>query len=511
MNVQAAMRTAYQERQAGNLTAAEGLCRQILAQQPSHAPALNLLGMLAYKARRLDVAAELIGRAAKLSPENAEIHFNHGLVLGAMGQQEPAAAAYLRCLGLEPASVQALCNLGATLQYMGRYNEAIARYRQVIDIQPQYADAHNNLGSALRAGNDLDGAIECYQRAIALAPTDPTAQNNLANALYGKGDLRAAQAACRAGIALDADFAQGQWTLALLLLVEEDYQHGWPQYEWRLKLRTARPLDTTKPRWYGSDLKGVRLFLHSEQGFGDTLQFIRYAAPLRAMGATVVMACQRELVSLLRGTEGVEETTVMGEALPEFDVHCPLPSVPLAMKTDAGNIPSAAPYVQPDAALVAQWRERIGDENRKKIGLVWAGRLHPDPKRTMPLEALAPLGQIPNVRLFSLQKGNAGVLPAAGAMEMTDWTADLHDFADTAALMTNLDLIITIDTAVAHLAGAMGLKVWTLLPFAPDWRWLLGREDCVWYPTMRLFRQQKPGDWAGTVAAVGSALRTFVA
>jgi hypothetical protein len=272
-------------------------------------------------------------------------------------------------------------------------------------------------------------------------------------------------------------------------------------------------LRSEAPRWDGGDLNGRTVLVHNEQGFGDTIQFIRYLPEVCRRGGKIILACQRELFSLLKGFPGIDHCIANDEPTPpgsvDHQVCCPLLSLPGLLGTTAENIPADIPYLKADAEKARQWRQRLAGEERRKIGLAWAGRPnHPnDHNRSLNFSALAPLAEIPDARLINLQLGPAAGQAAESLLKLTDWTDELKDFSDTAGLIENLDLVITADTAIAHLAGAMGKRVWVLLPFIPDWRWMLKRTDSPWYPTMRLFRQRRIGDWATPIAQVAEALQ----
>ena len=301
-------------------------------------------------------------------------------------------------------------------------------------------------------------------------------------------------------------------SLALALLLQGRFAEGWEAYESRRQIRRiARDPGFVQPFWDGSPLGGRRILLTSEQGFGDTIQFVRYAPLVAARGGRVLLQCKPELKRLLAGQCGIEQVVTPGDATPAFDVWCLLMSLPHLLGTTLQTIPAQVPYLTPDPHLIDKWGKRTAHEPAGlKVGLVWAGGAHNknDRVRSLSLGALAPLAQVPGVRFYSLQKGAASDqarTPPAG-MEMTDWTPELADFADTAALVANLDLVISVDTAVAHLAGAIGKPVWVLLPLSPDFRWLLNRDDSPWYPTVRLFRQPTRGDWASVIERVRRAL-----
>ena len=383
----------------------------------------------------------------------------------------------------------------------GQYDEAIAAHRRSIAINPKSHVPFFNLGNALKDKGQTDEAIAAYRQALGLRPNYPEAHFNVGTSFGDKGQTAEAIAAYRQAIALDPNYAAAHWNLALMLLARGEFQEGFKEHQWRWECKgLPRRRNFAQPQWDGSPLAGRTILLHAEQGFGDTLQFIRYAPLVAARGATVIVGSVPELHRLLQGTPGVSRWLASGETLPPFDVHCPLMSLPHARSARRWKtIPQSVPYLHADAGLSAWWRNESGrhDSNRFKVGLSWAGNpTHVnDRNRSLSLAALGPLAQVQGVSFYSLQKGDSARQPRPSGLELIDRTEDLKDFADTAALVANLDLVISVDSAVAHLAGAMGKPVWTLLPFTADWRWLLEREDSPWYPTMRLFRQAARGDW----------------
>jgi hypothetical protein len=375
------------------------------------------------------------------------------------------------------------CDLGIALGAVGEFDEAIAACRQAIALKPDYAGAHNNLGVSLMAVGGLDEAVEAFRRAIALKPDLADAHNNL----------------------------------GMTLLQNGRFEEGWAEYEWRWKTRQhlaggARRFEA--PLWNGEAIGSRVILLHAEQGLGDTLQFCRYAPVVAATGRTV-LEVQPPLVRLLSGLRGVIEVVARGDALPSFDLQCPLLSLPRALGTTLDTIPAATPYLAADPALARVWRERLSRLDGLRVGLVWAGGKKLDPawaaadrRRSVALDTMAPLGDVAGVSFVSLQKGEPAsqALNPPNGMAVYDSTADLHDFADTAALIDVLDLVISVDTAVAHLAGALGKPVWLVNRFDTDWRWLLNRDDSPWYPTLRQFRQRAPGDWHSVFLRVREAL-----
>jgi tetratricopeptide (TPR) repeat protein len=517
LTIQQAFDLAVQHHQAGRLREAEQLYRRILAQQPEHAGAMHSLGVIAHQVGRNDVAVDLIRRAIALNPNNAKAHNNLGNVLTDKGQLDEAIAALRQAIALNPNLPEAHSNLGSVLRDKGQLDEAIAACRQAIGLRGNYAEAHNNLGNALKDKGQLDEAIAAFRQAIALNPNSPEAYSNLGYALKENGQLDDAIAACRQAIALSPNFAEAHHNLSLTLLARGDFQPGWEEYEWRWKCKDfpSPPRNFAQPPWDGCPLEGRTLLLYAEQGLGDGLQFIRYVLLASQRGGKIIVECQAELQRLFQAMAGRCQIVARGQPLPGFDLHCPLLSLPHVFRTDLANVPKIVPYLHADAEDARRWQHRLAEHSELvKVGLAWAG--NPAHKnnhnRSIPLARMAPLGQAPGARFFSLQKGEAAAetqTPPPG-MELVDWTEELKDFADTAALIANLDLVIAVDTAVVHLAGAMGKPVWTLLPYVPDWRWLLERQDSPWYPTMRLFRQPSSGDWDSVITRVADALSLWI-
>jgi hypothetical protein len=402
-----------------------------------------------------------------------------------MGRQVEALESLERALALRPDHADALNNRGNTLDALDRLEEALASFDQAVLLKPGYAEAWNNRGNTLRRLNRLSDALASADRAVALSP----------------------------------DYADAHWNRGLTLLLGGDLVPGWAEYEWRFTIPSLghqpRPFTHGSTRWRGEqDLAGKTILVYAEQGLGDTIQFCRYTSLLAARGARVVLEVQRPLRNLLAGLTGVEDLLTVGEQLPAFDLYCPLLSLPMAFKTDISTIPAPHRYLAADSAGVQLWRGRLaGFRNEsisRRVGLVWAGNpnLGQDRHRSIPLESLLCISR-PGVQFCSLQKelraGDREIL--AEHPEVLHFGDELGDFSDTAALIENLDLVISVDTAVAHLAGALGKPVWILHRVSPDFRWLLGREDSPWYPSARLFRQTRSGEWADVVDELSSALQ----
>jgi len=500
----------------GQLEAAETVYRQALALRPDLLEPRSNLGSVLRKRGQLDEALIVFRAAVALAPQSPEAHNNLGVILRDLGQLDESIAACRQALALQPHYAEACTNLGNALKDQGQFAQATAAYRQAIALQPANPAAYSSLGQALREQGQPAAASAACRQAIALQPAYPEAYNNLGHALKDQGQVVAASAAYQQAVALNPGMPEFRVNLGLARLLLGDFAQGWVDYEWRWQIKnsgvTAR--DFSQPLWDGTAVEGRTVLLHAEQGLGDTLQFIRYV-PLAARRARVVVECQKDLVRLVEHSLGTIPVIARGDPLPHFDVHCPLMSLPRLFGTTLASIPATVPYIVPDPQSVSTWAQRWGTTSDFKVGLVWAGgpQNKDDRRRSCALATLSALGKVPGVALYSLQRGPAAAQsqnPPPG-MILHDWTADLHDFADNAALLANMDLVISVDTSIAHLAGAMGKPVWVLLSFAADWRWLLQRTDSPWYPTARLFRQARSGDWQAVIAQVAEALANWPA
>ena len=427
-----------------------------------------------------------------------------------MGRLPEAAACYCRALELKPDYADTYYNLGNVLKNQGKLDEAIACYRRALELRPDYAEAHSSLGGVFRDQGRLDEAIACCHRALELKPDYAEAYNNLGSAVYDQGNLDKAVACYRRARELKPDFADAHLNQSLLSLLVGDLERGWVEYEWRWKTTSVQRRDFSQVAWTGQSLEGKTVLVHAEQGLGDTIQFVRYAPLVKQRGGTVIVECPRPLLFLLASCAGIDRLVERGDELPAFDVQASLLSLPGIFRTTLEDIPATVPYLFADLGLVERWRKELGGATGFKIGIAWRGNpTHPnDRARSIPLSCFEPLASLPGVQLFSLQKG-VGVeqlQEVAGRFPVAELGSRLNDFVETAAAMMNLQLVITCDTAIAHLAGALGVPVWVAIPFVPDWRWLLNRRDSPWYPTMRLFRQAKRGDWQGVFEEIKAEL-----
>jgi tetratricopeptide (TPR) repeat protein len=461
---------------------------------------------------RLKEAVAAYKQSLSLRPDASHVHDRLGLVLQQQGKLAEALACFRHAVALDLEAVDALGHLGEAQAAVGRPDQAVGTFRRAVAMRPDLAESHYNLGLALEKNRQSELAADSFRKALAIQPKMHQAHANLGVSLSELGHTDDAEAAFRAAMEIRPDYANAHWNLGLSLLRKGDFQNGWPEYEWRWKVdEFAPPIRFTRPRWDGTDLRGRRILIYGEQGFGDVIQFIRYLPQVSARGGRVLVACHPSLHRLFKDFTSVQQWVAADQSMPSHDVYCPLISLPRLFGTTLENIPANIPYLTADPELTQQWQTRLPPATRPRVGLVWAGRHTPDPDRSVPIEYLSPLAQVSSVQFISLQKGIAPEkAQSVGAMlNMPDWTAELKHFADTAALIANLDLVITIDTAVAHLAGAMGKPTWVLLKRYPDWRWMLDRPDSAWYPTMRLFRQPQIGDWQTPIAQIVEALRSL--
>ena len=529
---------------SGRLSEAASLYAKLLALFPANAQLLASLGIIALQQGRPDESERLLGqslmiapdepvalsnrgialqqlnrpgealasyeRAILLNPDSAELHNNRGLVLAALGRPEEALAACDRALALMPGHPEAHNNRGSILQSLARFDEALASHDRAIAARPNSPSAFNNRGKALRDLGRLDEAAASYAHAIALRPDYAEAHYNLAVVLEESGGFADALASYDRAIALKPDYASAQWNKSLLKLLTGDYEEGWPLYEWRWKRSGGeRRRSFDQPLWLGEPLApGTTVLIHAEQGLGDTLQLCRYAPLVEALGARVVLELPSAVATVIATLPGHCTIVARGAPLPAFDRQCPIMSLPLACRTTVASIPAAVPYLFADAAKREAWRRRLGQRTRPRIGVAGSAAHGNDRNRSIPPRMLEPLLRLPldfHVLQKDLRPGDADSL---GRFESVHWhSQNLGDFSDTAALIQEMDLVISVDTSVAHLAGALGRPVWILLPFKPDWRWMLGRSDSPWYPTAVLHRQSAVGDWSDVISEVAERLR----
>jgi len=538
-------------KQQGNVDEAVRCFQQALQLRPDYADANNNLGNVLAEQQQLRAAASCYEQVLRLRPHDAAAHRNLGIVLDKQGKTEEALVHFQQSVRLKPDDAKAHNNLGTALWTLGQLEQAVQAFRRTVQLRPDYAEAHNNLGTALGDLGKLEEATGCFQRAVGLKPDYAEAHSNVGMALWAKEQVDEALACFERALRLKPDDANARLSRAQLWLQSGEFEQGWQEYEWRWtqpwthrkgstpgkrgdrpdseRLRShpdlaRRPF--SQPLWDGSNLHGSSILVHAEQGLGDTLQFIRYVQLVKERGGKVIVEYQAPLLRLLEGCPGIDRLVAQGAPLPAFDVQVPLLSLPAIFHTSIDTIPATIPYLHADVNLVEQWRREL-EQSRKSevgspmseemhltsdiglrtsdflVGIAWQGNptYHRDRQRAIPLTHFGRLAQVEGVQLISLQKGpgTEQLCTLAGRFGVLDLGSKLDEgagpFKDTAAVMKNLDLVISSDTAVPHLAGALGVPVWVVLPLVPDWRWLLGREDSPWYPTMRLFRQTRYGCW----------------
>jgi tetratricopeptide (TPR) repeat protein len=539
---------AVRYHQAGHLAQAEALYGQILQAEPRHANVLCNLGVLRHGQGRLEEAAAFyrqalvnnpnhvdaqnnLGAALKdlgkpgeaifayrqtlrLNPNYADAHNNLGVVLRETGQVDEAIDSFQRALALIPRHAYALNNLGVALQEKNRLDEAIERHRQALAINPNYAEALNSLGYALYAQGQADEAMRCYRQALQINPRHAEAHNNLGIALFEQGRFAEAEESYRQTLVCDTSHKLARWNRSMLRLLQGDLAGGWPDYEFRWSQPGLAPRSFQQARWDGAPLAGKTVLVHAEQGLGDAIQFVRYLPLVKERGGRVIFECHRPLYDLVHGMAGVDQVIRVGDPWPEHDAQIALVSLPGLFGTTLATIPANVPYLLADPERVKRWREAIkaavGIDARLKVGIVWQGnpKNPKDHLRSLPLKCFEPLAKVAGVKLLSLQVGAGTEQIAACQFPIIDLGRDFdpESLADLAAALVNLDLVVTVESGVAHLAGALAVPTWTLLRFVPDWRWLLERSDSPWYPTMRLYRQKERGEWAEVVARIAEDL-----
>jgi tetratricopeptide (TPR) repeat protein len=498
--------------QRGKPGEAHRLIASALKVQPNSPDALSNLAMAQSALKRHDEALKSVDKALAIAPGHGDALNNRGNVLLELKRPAEAVAAFDAVLAKAPRHLQARINRGNALTELGRTAEALADYDLALGMAPGHPLALYNRGNALRLLGRYQEAIAAYDGAVAAMPQHLNAWLNRGQALAALNRHQDAIASYGRVLAVQPDFADAHFNAAMSFLTIGDYARGFAEYEWRWK-RTgmAAPKTFRRPPWLGeAPLAGLTIVLHAEQGLGDTVQFVRYVPRLAQMGARVVLEVQPVLKELFRGLDGLATVVGRGEPLPPYDAHCPLGSLPLALKTDISNIPTEIPYLRASEAALQKWRPRLEALPSPRIALAWSGNVsHPnDRNRSLSLAQLDPLLSVPGASFISVQRelrdGEAETL--ARDPRILNLGPELNDFSDTAAVLTLADLVISVDTAVAHLAGALGRPAFVLVPFQPDWRWMLDRDNSPWYPAMRLFRQTTIGDWDSVIARVRAAL-----
>ena len=520
--------------------------KQAIALKPDYAEAYNNQGFVLHELQHFDEALISFNQAIHLKAGYAEAYNNLGNTLKALQRLQEALASCDQALAFDPNYVLALNNRGVILQVLKRFEEAIvsfnkaialhpdypeayynrgialnelkhlaqalASYEHAIALKPDFVEAHNNRGKVLKELARLDEALASYNNAIAVSPKHPDAYSNRGFIFQEMKRLGEALASYDQAIALKPDYTEALWNKAIALLLTGDFTQGWPLYEqrWDNKTLELKKRIVPQPLWLGIEpLNGKTILLHAEQGFGDTIQFCRYAKLVSALGARVILEAPSALMPLLSGLEGIDVLVQVHQPLPDFDYHCPLLSLPLAFKTTVQTIPGSGPYLKADQTKLLAWKEKLGQKIRPRIGLVWSGnpKHKNDSNRSMTLQQLQAC--LPDgYDYISLHKevktSDQEILD--NQVTIRTFSHELNDFSDTAALCELMDVVISVDTSVAHLASALGKETWVLLPYAPDWRWLLDRQDSPWYQSVRLYRQDEQRDWNNVLISVAADL-----
>lgn len=488
MNTNKAIKSVLNCYKSGNLEEAKHLCKEILKKAPQNPEVLYFLGIICAELKERDLAIQYIKNSLQFNTTNADAY----IALGNISLQK------------------------------NEIDKSITYYQEALRLNPTVAHTYNlsniyiDTGNSLSEKGDFDNAILCYREGLNLNPTDAIAYNNLGIAYQMKSQINEAIINYQKAIKIDLNFAEAHFHLSHANLLSGNFEEGWKEYDWRLKTKDMGFQHSfSQPPWTGFDIKNATILIYVDQGMGDAIQFSRYIPFVAQRGAKVLIGCQKELISLLQRVEGVNQIIGYPQPLPDFDVYCPLSSLPVIFNTTLDTIPQNIPYIPNDFDLSNKWKEKLKrDISKLKIGLTWAG----NPKNTkiryksFSLDTLSPLANFYDITFYSLQKEEAAKEaknPPMG-MKLFDYTEELNNFSDTAALIENLDLVISVDTAVAHLTGALGKPIWILLPFAPDWRWMLNRDDSPWYPTMRLFRQPSFGDWETVIESIKNELLKIV-
>lgn len=482
--------------------------QRVLDIHPAYAPALLQLGLVRHAQGSIESAIDAHQKLLSTTPDDPQACYNMGVLLRDSGRAEEAIPWLEQAVDLQSNDPSILTGLGQALHQVGRFAEASTAFRRAIALNPEFPEAYSDLGNTLYETGCFKEAISAYEHATALNPELHQAWYNLGKCHLELLETDTAIAMYRKAIAIRPDLAEAHWNLSHVLLLIDQYEEGFREYLWRWKRKAAPEIDIPKPEWQGEAAPEQTLLVHAEQGLGDTIQFIRYLPLAHQLVGKIYLTCDQSLIPLFQSIAGVdailgmENMAALSSAI---DMHVPLLNLPTIFRTTETTIPSGVPYLRPDAKRIAEFAPIFAEAaDTLKIGIAWQGNPHHtnDASRSCHLTDFQPLFDLPGATFYCLQKTHAETLPS-GVMDLAP---QLHSFADTAAIMAHLDLVISVDTSVVHLAGALAKQVWTLLPYVPDWRWRLAHETTDWYPTMRLFRQPQPGEWQSLITSVRSAL-----
>jgi tetratricopeptide (TPR) repeat protein len=471
------------------------------------------LGVALANCGEADRAIVAYERAIELDSTMPEPHANLGVIFRSIGKLDRALAAYARALEINPDCAEVHCNLGVALAELDRMAEAIQCYELALAINPDFANAHFNLANAIRKGDEHERAIEMYRRAVQLKTDFVQAHSNMAMSFNDLGRHDLALIYYDRAVELRPEWGEARWNRTLTHLVLGDFERGWAEFDCRNQIEPPSSRTFPGERWSGEDIRGKTILLNYEMGLGDSINFVRYASWVAQRAGRVIVEMQEPLRELCESVAGVDQVVCIQRDQPfvHYDLHCSLMRLPELYRSDPATMPRTVPYLRPSGARLDKWQKTVGARAGKfRVGLVWAGspEHQNDRQRSIALASLASLAAVPDVEFYSLQRGHAAgqaMTPPPG-MGLIDHSDEFDNMADTAALIEQLDLVISVDTSVAHLAGALGKPVWVLLAYVPDWRWMLDREDTPWYPTMRLFRQPAIGDWSMPIRQIAREL-----
>ena len=538
--------------QRGNLNDAQNIYEQILSIQENNFDALQLLGALFAQVKKYPQAIKFLSKAIIVDPNHAGCFSNLGISFQKLRRLEEALSSYDKAISLQADYAEAYSNRGAVLQELKRFDEALSSYDKAISIKGDYAEAFNSRGTVLEELKRLEEALSSYHKAISINKDFTESYYNRGNVLHklkrleealssydksislhedyaeaysNRGTvleelkrLDEALSSYEKAISINKDYAEAYWNSSICYLLAGNFNEGWARYEWRWQSKsiskTAGIRKFSQPLWLGTEvLKDQTIFLYAEQGLGDTIQFSRYVSLVAGLGAKVVLEVQPSLVKLLSYLEGISQIISKGDKLPNFDYQCPLMSLPLAFKTELKTIPSVSKNISTDEKKVEKWQAILGEKTKPRVGIVWSGAVNHknDLQRSLKLSQL--ITHLPSdYEYLSLQKEISDVDKEVliECCKIKHFGDDLKDFTDTAALCELIDIVISVDTSVAHLAGTLGKNTWVLLPYSPDWRWLLDRNDSPWYSSVKLYRQEKINDWESALVNIESDLKKLL-
>lgn len=513
---------AIQLHQAGQIRQALDIYAQLLQWQPSNDHLLYMAGMANLQTGQTLEGMRLLQHSLGIKQDNAPAHNNYGRALQSLGELQKALEAFDTALRVKPDYAEPLFHRGVVLADLGRPAEALESYDRALKLMPNFAEAHAGRGLALRELRRPAEALAAYDRSLALKPGQVDVHNSRGVVLQEMTRLDEALASFERALAMKPDYAKAHLNKAYILLLKGELAKGWELLEWRFtQFKSPFP----KPHWKGDEsLEGKTVLVHADEGIGDAVMFSRYAKPLKALGARVILEVQKPIAGLLAGLEGADAVIARGEPRPQFDHHLPMLSLPYALRQTVPSVPRPASYLRADEEKARSWGARIGDTRKLKVGLAWAGGTHfgktgwgiHNEKRNVPLELISGILNPLDAEFYSLQKGEEAESELRQRRDALWPRGNLHnfmddnrDFSDTAAIMAHLDVVVSVDTSVVHVAAALGKPVWLLLGFAHDWRWLQDRDDSYWYPSVKLYRQGAQLDWGAVLQRVAADLAAF--